>query len=105
MRATVAGVVIAESDQTVVVEGNHYFPQESVRLEHIVDSDTHTLCPWKGIASYRSIVVAGQTITDAAWVYAKPSPLARKVKGRMAFWKGVTVEPVPTMPEARRREC
>ncbi len=104
MRAVVDGVVIAECDQTVVVEGNHYFPPESVRPEYLVDSATHSLCPWKGVASYKTIAVTGHTINDGAWFYPKPSPLARRIKGRMAFWKGVTVEPSPTPPDERCRE-
>lgn len=89
------GVVLARSADTVVVEGNHYFPADSVRTEYLEASRTHTVCPWKGLASYYSVTVDGVTNPDAAWFYPHPSPLARKVKGRVAFWKGVRVEPVP----------
>jgi uncharacterized protein (DUF427 family) len=94
IRATWHGVVLAESDQTVVVEGNHYFPEEDVRAEHFEPSDTHTVCPWKGTASYRSVVVDGARNEDAAWWYPDPKDAAREITGRVAFWRGVTVEPV-----------
>jgi uncharacterized protein (DUF427 family) len=89
------GAVLAESDATVVVEGNHYFPPESVNWEFFADSGSHTLCLWKGVASYHTIVVDGMSNPDAAWFYPRPSLLARKVKGRIAFWHGVRVEEVP----------
>jgi uncharacterized protein (DUF427 family) len=95
MRAVWNGVVLADSDETIVVEGNHYFPRASVNWRYFTDSGTHTLCPWKGIASYHSIDVDGLINTDAAWFYPHPSPLARKVKNRVAFWRGVRVEVVP----------
>ena len=87
------GVVIAESDRTVVVEGNHYFPRSSVRAEYLRESDTHTICPWKGTASYRDIVVNGDRNGDAAWFYPNPKPAAAQIKDYVAFWKGVHVEP------------
>jgi len=85
--------VLSESDDTVVVEGNHYFPRESVREEHLRPSATHTTCPWKGEASYYDVVVGGVVNKDAAWYYADPTPEAATIKGRVAFWKGVRVEP------------
>jgi uncharacterized protein (DUF427 family) len=91
MRATWGGAVIAESDDTVVVEGNHYFPAESLRREHLAPSDTTSVCPWKGTASYYSVVVDGRTNTDAAWEYRDPKPAAREIAGRVAFWRGVEV--------------
>lgn len=92
------GAVLARSSDTVVVEGNRYFPADTLRPEYVETSRTHTVCPWKGLASYYSITVDGVTNHDAAWFYPHPSPLARKVKGRVAFWKGVGVEPVPSTP-------
>ncbi len=86
------GTTIAESDDTVVVEGNHYFPRESVRDEYLRDSSTHTTCPWKGVASYYDIVVNGATNKDAAWYYPQPKEAAREIEGRVAFWRGVEVE-------------
>ena len=86
------GEVIADSDDTVIVEGNHYFPRESVRAEFLRDSDTHTICPWKGTASYYTVVVDGQENPDAAWYYPDASEKARPIEGYVAFWKGVTVE-------------
>lgn len=93
MRAIWNGTVIAESDDTVVVENNHYFPLESVRSEVLRPSEQHTLCPWKGTASYYSIEVAGERNADAAWYYPQPKPAAAEIAGRVAFWHGVTVEP------------
>jgi uncharacterized protein (DUF427 family) len=84
-------VVIADSEETIVVEGNHYFPIESVDERYLVESGTHTLCPWKGLASYYSLEVDGRRNQDAAWYYPRPSPLARKIKGRVAFWHGVEI--------------
>ena len=93
MRATWNGTVIAESDDTVLVEGNHYFPLESVRQGLLRPSTTQTTCPWKGRASYFSIEVDGTTNRDAAWCYPTPSPAAAEIEGRVAFWKGVVVAP------------
>ena len=87
------GAVIAESDDTVVVEGNHYFPRSSVRAERLQESDTHTVCPWKGTASYYSIEVDGQINHDAAWYYPETKEAAREIADRIAFWKGVEVTP------------
>lgn len=91
-RATWNGTVLAESDDTVVVEGNHYFPRDSVRNELLVDSETHTVCPWKGTASYFTVVVDGATNPDAAWYYPTPKDAAKEITDRVAFWRGVTVE-------------
>jgi uncharacterized protein (DUF427 family) len=92
MKATWNGATIAESDDTVVVEDNHYFPADSVRAEYLRDSDTHTTCPWKGLASYKSIEVDGQLNADAAWYYPEPKDAAAEIKDRFAFWRGVEVE-------------
>jgi len=85
------GETVAQSADTVVVEGNHYFPPESLRREFFSGSDTHTNCPWKGVASYYNLNVNGQTNPDAAWYYPDPKDAASNIKGRVAFWKGVTV--------------
>lgn len=85
------GEVIAQSDDTVVVEGNHYFPLEAVTPGALKPSETTSRCPWKGTANYYSVEAAGATNKDAAWYYADPSPAAANIKGRVAFWKGVTV--------------
>ncbi|MGH3570216.1 MAG: DUF427 domain-containing protein [Pseudonocardiaceae bacterium] len=91
MRAVWNGVVLAEAPRTVRVEGNHYFPPESLRREHLVDSPTKTVCPWKGLAHYHTAVVDGEINPDAAWYYPKPSPLARRIKNHVAFGNGVHV--------------
>ena len=85
------GAVIAQSDDTVVVEGNHYFPADSVDATLFEDSDTHTHCPWKGDASYKTIVVDGERNPNAAWYYPDPKSAAAEIKDRFAFWKGVEV--------------
>ena len=94
MRATWNGAVVAESDDTVVVEGNHYFPISSVKTDLLVGSDLTTTCPWKGEASYQSIVVDGKTNADAVWFYPTPKDAAKEITDRVAFWKGVKVEAV-----------
>jgi uncharacterized protein (DUF427 family) len=98
------GVVIAESDQTMIVEGNHYFPPDAVKKgihyfppdavmkEYLKPSNTHTTCGWKGQASYYDVVVDGRTNKDAAWYYPDPLPAAKNIAGHVAFWRGVTVE-------------
>jgi uncharacterized protein (DUF427 family) len=91
-RATWNGVVLAESDDTVVVEGNHYFPRESLNLEYFDKSPAHTMCPWKGVASYYDVVVDGRVNEGAAWYYPTPSAAAADIKDRVAFWRGVSVE-------------
>lgn len=85
------GKVIAESDDTIVIEGNHYFPHDSVAQEFLRDSDTTSHCPWKGEAHYHSLRVDGETNRDAAWYYPDPKPAAAEIKDRIAFWKGVEV--------------
>jgi uncharacterized protein (DUF427 family) len=94
LRATWNGTVLAESDDVVTLEGNHYFPPDSLRDEHFQASRAHSLCPWKGIASYYDVVVDGEVNPQAAWYYPRPIPWARKIKGRVAFWGGVQVETV-----------
>ena len=94
MRATFNGATVAQSDDTVVVEGNHYFPADAVDRRYLVASDTHTVCGWKGTASYATVVVGGVSATDAAWFYPDPLPAAADITGRYAFWRGVTVEQV-----------
>ncbi len=92
MKAIWNGKVIAESDETVIIEGNHYFPPESIQKEYFKDSGTHTVCPWKGTASYYSIEVDGAVNKDAAWYYPEViTEMAKPVKGRVAFWRGVEV--------------
>ena len=91
MKATWRGKVIAESDKTIVVEGNQYFPPDSISRESVRESSTHTACPWKGQASYYDVIVNGDTNKDAAWFYPEPKDAAKEIKGYVAFWKGVTV--------------
>jgi uncharacterized protein (DUF427 family) len=86
------GAVLAESDRTVVVEGNHYFPPGAVHREYFRPSDTHTVCGWKGTASYYHLEVDGERNPDAAWFYPDPKPAAAEIKSYVAFWKGVRVE-------------
>ncbi|HEV2913581.1 MAG TPA: DUF427 domain-containing protein [Pyrinomonadaceae bacterium] len=93
MKAIWRGAILAESDDTIVVEGNHYFPPEAIRREHFQKSDTHTTCPWKGVASYYDVVVEGNVNRDAAWYYAEPKPAAGEIANRVAFWRGVSVQP------------
>jgi uncharacterized protein (DUF427 family) len=91
MKAVWNGTVIADSQDTVVVEGNHYFPLESVNAA-LLEPSTHTsVCPWKGTANYYSLKVNGDINSNAVWYYAEPKEAARQIKGRVAFWKGVTV--------------
>jgi uncharacterized protein (DUF427 family) len=87
------GAVVAESNDTVVVEGNHYFPPAAIRSECLRESATHTVCGWKGTASYYDVVVDGQTNKDAAWYYPTPKEAALNIAGHVAFWKGVQVVP------------
>ena len=93
MRAVWRDAVLAESGETVVVEGNHYFPPDSIRGEYFRPSGTHTTCPWKGVASYYDVVVGGEVNKDAAWYYPEAKEAAKQIKGHVAFWKGVKVEP------------
>ena len=91
MKAIWKDAVLAESDDTVVVEGNHYFPADSINRTYFKPSDTHTTCPWKGEASYYDVVVDGQVNSDAAWYYPEPKEAAANIKDHVAFWKGVKV--------------
>ena len=91
MKAIWNGEVIAESNDTVVIEGNHYFPHDAVKKEFLSDSDTQSVCPWKGTASYYSLQVNGAENKDAAWFYPEVSELAKPIKNYVAFWKGVDV--------------
>ncbi len=86
------GEVIAESEETVVVEGNHYFPPEAVNRDYLQESQTQTTCPWKGKASYYHVMVNGELNADAAWFYPDPKPKASQIKDHVAFWHGVEVE-------------
>lgn len=86
------GKIIAESEDTVVVEGNHYFPRAAVISGYLKDSDMYSVCPWKGQASYHTLVVDGKENVDAAWFYPDPKPRAKPVQDRIAFWRGVTIE-------------
>ena len=85
------GAVVAESDDTVVVEGNHYFPRDAVNPALLRDSNSHTVCPWKGTASYYTLAVDGAENRNAAWYYPDPKPAAAEIRDRIAFWKGVEV--------------
>lgn len=91
MKAIWNGQVIAESDKTKIIEGNHYFPPETVKSEFFKPSETHTVCPWKGTASYYNIEVAGKSNADAAWYYPQISDMAKDIEGYVAFWRGVEV--------------
>ena len=91
MKAIWNNVVIAESNETVVIAGYHYFPPESLNKEYFKESELHSVCPWKGTASYYSLEVNGETNQDAAWYYPEVTELAKGIKGRVAFWKGVQV--------------
>lgn len=104
VRAIWNGQVIAESDDTIVVEGNHYFPDDSVRNEFLEPSDRRTNCPWKGQASYRSVVVDGKVNLDAAWLYPTPLAAAGHIQGRVAFWRGVTIEDTERAPRRTLRD-
>ncbi len=92
MKAIWNGATLAESDQTIVVENNHYFPADAVHREYFKETDTHTTCPWKGQASYYTLSVNGQENPDAAWYYAEPKDAAKEIKGYVAFWRGVKVQ-------------
>lgn len=92
IRAVWNGAVLAEAPETVRVEGNHYFPAESLRGEYFSDSPTTTVCSWKGTAHYYTVTVDGRVNTDAAWYYPQPSAAASQIKDRVAFWKGVQIE-------------
>jgi uncharacterized protein (DUF427 family) len=91
-RAIFNGQTVAESDKTIVIEGNHYFPPDSLNKEFFTESSYSTVCGWKGTASYYSVVVDGQTAKDAAWYYPTPKERAAEIKGYVAFWRGVKVD-------------
>ena len=91
-KATWKGVTLAESDKCIVVEGNQYFPPDSIQRAYFKESSTHTTCPWKGLASYYTIEINGETNKDAAWFYPEPKDAARQIKDHVAFWRGVDVE-------------
>ncbi len=95
VRAVWEGVTLAESDSTVIVEGNRYFPPGSIDRRHLRDNSDHTVCAWKGSASYYDVVVGEKVNRGAAWYYPDPKPAASEIKGRIAFWRGVKVEAVP----------
>jgi uncharacterized protein (DUF427 family) len=92
MKAVLNGVTLAESEKTIVVEGNHYFPPDAVKRELLQPSATHTTCHWKGVASYYTVAVDGQTNPDAAWFYPSPKSAAAEIKDYVAFWHGVKVQ-------------
>jgi uncharacterized protein (DUF427 family) len=92
MKAVWNGITLAESDKTIVVEGNHYFPPDAIRREYFKETPTHTVCGWKGLASYYTVAVDGKSNADAAWFYPDPKPEAAQIKDYVAFWKGVKVE-------------
>jgi len=91
MKAIWNGKTIAESENTLVVENNHYFPADAIKKEYFVESDTHTVCPWKGTAYYYSLNVDGSENKDAAWFYPETKELAKNIQNYVAFWKGVEV--------------
>ena len=93
MKAIWNGTVLAESDHTEVVEGNHYFPPGAIKTEYFKPSGTHTVCPWKGTASYYTVDAGGKQNPDAAWYYPEPKDAAKNITGHVAFWKGVEVQP------------
>lgn len=90
--ATFNGVVIAESDETVMVEGNHYFPRQSINMEYFTPNTKTSVCPWKGTAEYFDVAAGGQTAEAAAWTYKQPKDAASEIKDHLAFWGAVTVE-------------
>ena len=91
IKATWNGTTLAESDQTIVVEGNHYFPADAINRDYFQPSDTRTTCPWKGVASYYTVAVDGKSNPDAAWYYPEPKDAAAQIKDYVAFWRGVEV--------------
>jgi uncharacterized protein (DUF427 family) len=91
MKAIWENMLLAESDKTIVVEGNHYFPSNSIKQEFFKPSDTHSTCPWKGLASYYNVQVGEKLNLDAAWYYPEPKDAAKSIKGYIAFWRGIEV--------------
>lgn len=92
MKAIWNNQIIAESNETIIIENNQYFPSDTIKSEFFVESDTQTTCPWKGVASYKSLIVNGETNKDAAWYYPQPKDAAKEIAGYFAFWKGVKIE-------------
>lgn len=92
IRAMIGDTTLAAADRTVIVEGNHYFPPDTISYDHLTRTRNHTLCPWKGIASYYTVTVDDDQLPDAAWTYPHPTPLARRIKNHIAFWPGVHIE-------------
>lgn len=105
VKATWNGEVIAESDDTIVVEGNHYFPASAVHREYLETSSKKTTCPWKGTASYYTLTVNGKTNKDAAWFYPTPHSAAHNIAGRVAFWRGVSISVDDTVDSGACSEC
>lgn len=100
MRAVFDGVILAESERTVWVDGNHYFPDDAVEKQYLTSSETKALCYWKGVAHYQGITTERRSLPDAAWSYPNPTPLARRIRGHVAFGLSVVVEPVtPEQPD------
>jgi uncharacterized protein (DUF427 family) len=95
MQAVWNGAILAESDRTRVVEGNHYFPPDAIHKEFFIENSHHTVCPWKGVASYYDVNVGGEVNASAAWFYPDTSPAAEPIRDYVAFWHGVRVQPVP----------
>ena len=93
MKAVWKGAVLAESDRTEVVENNHYFPPDTIKSEYFKPSESHSVCPWKGTASYYTVEVNGDRNADAAWYYPQTKDAAKNIEGYVAFWKGVEVRP------------
>jgi uncharacterized protein (DUF427 family) len=93
MKAVWSGIVVAESNKTIVIEGNHYFPPESINRQYFMESTTRTTCPWKGEASYYHLVVNGKKKEDAAWYYPAPKEEAKDIADYVAFWRGVEIVP------------
>ncbi|MBA3899693.1 MAG: DUF427 domain-containing protein [Bacteroidetes bacterium] len=88
------GAILAQSNETIIVEGNHYFPKEDIRFQYFKESDEHTFCPWKGTASYYDIEVDGNVNHGGAWYYPNPKPKAAEIKDMVAFWRGIKVEEI-----------
>ena len=91
MKAIWNNITLAESDKTIVIEGNHYFPADAINKDYFQSSETHTTCPWKGTASYYDVVAGGKTNKDAAWFYPAPKDAAKEIKNYVAFWKSIEV--------------
>ncbi|WP_190990821.1 DUF427 domain-containing protein [Pseudarthrobacter sulfonivorans] len=103
VKAVWNGKVVAESEETVVVEGNHYFPRDAVNAGYLRDSELYSVCPWKGQASYHTLEVDGKLNVDAAWYYPQTTTQAKPIEGRIAFWRGVTIGGIASHKASRRR--